>query len=90
MALKSHIGTADIIAYGICDDLNLYSNGNGIIDSKAVESKRALVVNRSTGILSLKCNDLLDAEIYGRGNIEYLGDPAVNLYRTGLGNLIKR
>ncbi|KAA3649896.1 MAG: DUF2807 domain-containing protein [Bacteroidetes bacterium] len=90
VSLKSHAGTADITCNGTSNELILYTNGNGFINAENLQAKKALAINKNTGQLVVRVSDELKAEIKGSGNIEYFGNPTIDLTKTGTGNLIHR
>lgn len=86
--LKSHTGPADILAKGSCRELVAYSNGNGSLNSLALLSEKALVVNQNTGKIEVQVTQEMNVDLRGSGNIYYLGNPQITLLDEGKGNLI--
>ncbi|MEQ8623726.1 MAG: head GIN domain-containing protein [Vicingaceae bacterium] len=88
--LKTHTGTGTITAKGKVDYLVAFVGGNGFVDASAVEGKRGLAVAVNTGYIRINVSEELEATISGTGNIEYYGNPVIDLSDTGGGKLIKR
>lgn len=88
--LKSHTGPGFIQATGDCRGLVTYLNGIGVLDAANLISQDALVINRKTGRMIVNCQQKMQAEIEGRGNIEYYGNPIIELKDSGSGELIHR
>ncbi len=86
--LRNHEGTADIYCRGTTQTLESYSNGQGTIDTRSLICKKARAINGNSSLILLSVSDELNAEIRGRGDINYFGTPAVSLQKSGSGNLI--
>ena len=90
LELKSHTGTASIYARGACEEIVLFMGANGVIDAKDVIAQKALAVNENTGLLKVNARQRLTAEITGSGNIEYTGNPEIQIIQIKSGRLIKK
>lgn len=88
--LKTHTGPGTITAQGITDYLVTFVGGNGFVDAGAIEGKEGLAVATNTGFIRINVSEELEATISGTGNIEYFGDPTIDLEDTGEGKLVKR
>lgn len=87
--LKSHTGPANIDCDGSTKYLIVYMNGTGVIDAGKLRSDNVLAINRDVGDVYVQAIDLLNAEIYSRGDIFYKGDvKEINLDDLGEGELI--
>ena len=88
--LKTHTGPGAIYAKGSCRELIAYLGGTGKIEAEALIANDVLAINKNTGTIIVHCNNKLKAEILGPGNIFYLGNPTIDLYKKRSGNLIKK
>lgn len=88
--LKSHTGTGTIKCEGNTEGLVTFMGGNGFIETEQTTAKNVLAVNNNTGYLRIKAEENLKADISGAGNIEYFGNPVIELIDIGEGELIKR
>ena len=87
--LKSHTGPGDIHFSGECRELISYMNGNGNFNSLNAQCEKAVVINQNSGNLKVRVDSFMRAEIKDNGNIEYLGNPTIDLEDLGKGELIK-
>lgn len=85
--VNDHEGTADVNCSGSTEIVEFYSNATGKIDSRSLASNTAKVLNNNSSQILLSVSDQLIAEIGGRGNIHYFGNPTVSLKKTGSGQL---
>ena len=90
LELKSHTGTGTITCEGTADDLVAFIRGNGFVDAIRTPAKTVLAVNENTGYVKVNAIETLNADIRGSGNIEYTGEPTINLNDMGKGELIKK
>jgi hypothetical protein len=88
--LKSHTGPGNITASGECNYLVAYLNGIGRIVTPNLISENGLIINRNTGYMLVNCQSEMQAEIFGQGNIEYIGNPTIDYTNSGSGKLIQR
>lgn len=88
--LKTHTGTGTITAKGSSSYLVAFVGGNGFVDASNTQAQIGLAVATNTGYIKLSVSDELKADISGTGNIEYFGNPAIDLIDNGKGNLIQR
>jgi len=88
--LKTHTGTGTITSSGFSDYLVTFVGGNGFVDARNTLGEKGLAVATNTGYIKMNVSDTLKAEISGTGNIEYYGNPIINLTDTGEGKLIQR
>ncbi len=88
--LKTNSGPVTITASGKVDYLVAFVGGTGFVDASGIESIGGLAVTTSTGYIRINASDFLKADISGIGDIEYFGDPTIELIDNGKGSLIKR
>ena len=72
------------------NELVTFVGGNGFVDASGIQSNIGLAVTTNTGYIRINSADQLKADISGSGNIEYFGDPIIELIDNGEGKLIKR
>jgi hypothetical protein len=80
-------GVANIDLLGKTNNTNMHISGVGNIDAKGFSAKNAKVCNSGIGNLTIDVEEKLDAEVSGLGTIYYTGNPTVNSYVSGLGNI---
>ena len=71
-------GSGDVDFSGPISEANLLSvniNGSGDVDARAVPSRRVKVGIFGSGDVQAHALERLDVEIYGSGDVVYLGDP---------------
>ena len=90
LELKSHTGTGTITCRGTSKKYVAYMGGNGFVDSKDLICEEVLAVNENTGNLIVNAQNKLQADIRSSGNVEYYGNPTIELNDTGKGELIKK
>ena len=88
--LKINVGTGTIKCMGEADELVAFMGSVGFVDASATTADKVLAVNKNSGYIKVNAQQLLTAEITGNGNIEYNGDPTIELIDIGKGELIKR
>ena len=86
--LKIHTGPAKVTATGNANELIIYNSSPGIIDAQDFTCQKALAINRNTGRLYVNASNTLKAEIFGSGNIYYIGSPTIDLAIYGDGKLV--
>ena len=88
--LKTHTGPGTITSSGFSEYLVTFVGGNGFVDASKTKAKTGLAVATNTGYIRTNVSDTLEADISGTGNIEYYGNPIIDLTNTGEGKLIQR
>jgi hypothetical protein len=87
--LNINNGPADLSAIGSVSNFYLYGAGYGKLDCVNLHSDYVFVTNKGTNNFLVNVQQLIDANIYGRGNIYYKGNPATILKKEfGQGKLI--
>ena len=87
--LNINTGPADITATGDVNNFYLYGAGYGRLDCVNLHSDYVYVTNKGTNDCYVNAQQLIDAHIYGAGNIYYKGNPALILKKEfGKGKLI--
>ncbi|MFM7015253.1 MAG: GIN domain-containing protein [Bacteroidota bacterium] len=87
--LNINNGPADLSAKGTITNLYLYGAGYGQLDCVNLQSKFVFVTNRGTNSCIVDATQLIDATIYGIGNIYYKGSPtSISKNEFGTGKLI--
>jgi len=85
-----HTGIVDLKVSGFSEENRLYSTEQGLIDCKALDTKKTFCHNRGIADYYIKADEEIGAEIYGEGNIYYQGNAKVSYkYLTATGKLIK-
>lgn len=87
--LKTHTGVGTISCIGEADELVAFVGGNGFVDAANTPALKVLAVNESTGYIRVNAINQLEAFIRGDGDINYLGEPKIDLLDAGRGSLIK-
>jgi|GEM_PF-689284 len=84
-------GSGDVDFSGPISEANLLSvtiNGSGDVDARAVPSRRVKAGIFGSGDVQAHALERLDVEIYGSGDVVYLGDPeAVQTATEGSGSV---
>lgn len=87
--LNINNGPADLTAIGKVSNFYLYGAGYGRLDCVNLHSDYVFVTNKGTNDFLVNVQQLIDANIYGIGNIYYKGNPASILKKEfGQGKLI--
>ena len=87
--LNINTGPADIIAVGKVINFYLYGAGYGRLDCVNLHSDYVFVTNKGTNDCIVNAQQLIEAKIFGVGNIYYKGYPAAILKKEfGQGKLI--
>lgn len=87
--IKSHTGPADLYCNGTGKKLVAYINGIGRMNLGDLVAKEVLAVNTNSGSLTVSSDSLLEANISGDGDIQYIGSPEIRLNDRGKGELRK-
>jgi len=74
--ININTGPADIEASGTITNYYLYSAGYGKIDCLNLQSDYVFVTNKGTNNCLVNVQQLIDAKIYGDGNIYFSGNPS--------------
>jgi hypothetical protein len=84
-----HYGTQELNISGICDLSYLYSAGFGVLDARNLYSGSVYMSNLSGNHMYVRASNVLEATIFGLGNIYYYDNPpSVNFSQQGKGELI--
>ncbi len=84
-----HYGTQELNISGISGLSYLYSAGFGVVDTRNLYSGSVYMSNVSGNHMYTRASRVLEATIYGLGNIYYYGDPpSVDFSQQGSGQLI--
>lgn len=87
--LSINTGPADITATGVVNNFYLYGAGYGKLDCVNLHSDYVYVTNKGTNDCYVNAQMLIDAQVYGAGNIYYKGNPASIVKKElGKGKLI--
>jgi len=87
--LNINTGPADIFAEGSINNFYLFGAGYGKLDCLNLHSDYVFVTNKGTNNCFVTAQQLINASIYGDGNIYYKGNPtAVIRNEFGKGKLI--
>lgn len=89
--IKQHAGPADFRLSGQTDNIFVYTNGMGWIYTENVVAKTGHVSSSGTGDVFVNVTDQLRVEIRHIGNVNYFGNPTVNITeQSGSGKVIKK
>ncbi|MBU8932674.1 MAG: DUF2807 domain-containing protein [candidate division Zixibacteria bacterium] len=84
-------GSGDIEMEGMIDELEINLAGSGDIDARDLIARDAIVVIKGSGDIRVHATEILDAAIYGSGDIDYYGKPDdVSKHVAGSGNIKRR
>lgn len=87
--LNSHLGTADLRAYGFSQVNYIYQASFGPVIADSLVTNFNYLENKGTNNCFVQANIALGVTISGPGNVYYSGKADVNLVKTGSGQLIK-
>jgi hypothetical protein len=91
IAIYQHSGPSDVTIRGSANSLYLYGGGNGWLFFNNLEADDVHTNNAGAGDIIVKANNTLLVELTSIGNIDYYGNPDVNVsVYTGSGKLRKR
>lgn len=82
--LNINNGPADIKAIGDVTNFYLYGAGYGKLDCVNLQSDYVFVTNKGTNDFLVNAQQLIEANLYGVGNIYYKGNPA-SVFKKELG-----
>jgi hypothetical protein len=82
--LSIHSGPADIKAIGDISNFYLYGASYGKLDCVNLQSDNVFVTNKGTNDFLVNVQQLIEANIYGVGNIYYQGNPT-SIFKQELG-----
>jgi hypothetical protein len=82
-------GSANVSLCGTVNQFTSSISGSGDVDAYGLNSKNANITIEGSGNFKLSVSDLLTANIYGSGDIQYKGDPVVSSKITGSGKVVK-
>lgn len=89
--IKQHAGPADFRLSGQTNDIFLYTNGSGWIYAEKVAALTGHVSSNGTGDVFVNSKDELRVEIRHIGNVNYYGNPVINVTeQSGSGKIIKK
>lgn len=80
-------GAGNLELEGSAEDVQYDLDGPGDLNARRLMSKKAKVNNKGAGNMSLAVSDDLKANIKGAGDIDYSGQPKVDLTDDGAGSL---
>jgi hypothetical protein len=83
-------GGVNIEFEGICNDLNIHSEGACNIDAATLRAETVRCKLSGAGNATVYASDYLDAHIEGVGLISYRGNPTVNKRIEGLGLVLRK
>jgi hypothetical protein len=83
-------GAGDITITGETEDQTISISGAGKYHADGFKSKKASVRISGIGSAVLAVSDLLDVQVSGAGEVEYIGDPQVTQNVSGAGTIRKR
>lgn len=92
--LKTYIkGSADIHVDGKTENLRIYSYGSGNFRGYNLKCNEVRVENRGSGDVMVSANDIIQAKIYGSGDVKVKGSAPVIMEQKGVerssGKLLK-
>jgi len=83
-------GSGEIKLRGECTTSDQNIIGSGKIKSSELESEECTVRISGSGIADVHVNNTLDVTIIGSGTVYYTGDPTIETYISGSGQVIER
>lgn len=81
--------SGSISLFGEMNTVVAYSAGPGMTRLCALEADTVTAVLFGSGTLSTKPVNKLNAQVQGSGQIQYIGNPVINLTLTGTGGLLQ-
>ncbi len=83
-------GLGSITVDGAVEEQRVTLSGTGTYDASSLASERADITITGQGEAIVRVRERLDANLAGRGGIEYIGDPQVHKTISGLGEIRQR
>ena len=82
-------GSSNIIMNGTCKDLDIDINGSGDFKGIGLKSYKAKIKINGSGKASIVVHNRLHATVNGNGEINYSGNPEININISGSGKIEK-
>ena len=84
------VGSGDIVATGVVDELDLSIVGSGDADLGGLQARSGRVSVMGSGDADVHVTEKLDVSIMGSGDVSYRGDPDLTKDIAGSGDVRRR